>query len=302
MPYGMGIEFNQQPEWYKTIIERFMKDADNVRNSSPYPDYKGERVAHESPFTLNSYDLSRNELGNQNKYFKEAANFIRPSQVPYDQQINKYMNPFLQNVLDSISKEGTRTFKEGILPALEAKFVNLGQHGSSRHRGLSERAARDLQSEIMNRQYQAMARGHSEASTLNQADQMRNLESGRMLGNLGLSAQMGSHQDINLLNALGAQQQSHKQQILNEQQGEFWRRQLWPHQGLQQQSSLMQGIPAPNMGSTFMNYQPPQAVPQVNTMGNLGGMAAHMYGMKQQYKQGGHIGLSRIRFAKRKKR
>lgn len=304
MPYNIGAEFTQLPAWYQDIIKSNLQQSEALRRQE-YPNYQGVRVAGISPYTEESYKRAKRGVGAYEPYLRESAQLMRPSQQAYGAQVEPYMNPFLRHVIEGIGREGTRTFTENILPALEAKFVNLGQHGSSRHRQLSERAARDIQGEILNRQQQALAHGYSEASQLNQAEKMRNLEAAKGLGNLGLASQQAGAQDINLLNSLGVQQQAQRQQVLNEQQAEFWRRNMWPHQGLAQQTSVLQGIPAPSMGTTHMAYEPPQPVPQVNPLGQIGGLASQLYGLSQQQKKlkkGGHLGLSSVRFMKRKKR
>jgi hypothetical protein len=308
MPYTVGAEFNNLPQWYKDIVESNLRQSESLRRQE-YPVYPGARVAELNPYMSESYKRL-GKLGIQNPYLTESAQLMRPSQGTYAQQIEPYMNPFLRHVVEGIGREGTRTFRENILPALEAKFVNLGQHGSSRHRQLSERAARDIQNEIMNRQQQALAHGYSEATGIHNAEKMRNLEAARGLGNLGLSSQQAQMQDINMINAMGVQQQAQKQHELNEKQAEFWRRQMWPHQALAQQTSVLQGTPAPSMGSTHMAYEPPQQVPTVNPLGQIGSMATQLYGLSQlggqsgqpRLKKGGHLGLSSIRFMKRKKR
>lgn len=302
MPYTFSGQYENLPDWYKAIIRNSIEQSESLRQQQ-YPNYPGPRVATPSNFTAKSYEKARG-LGAQERYYDEAARLMRPSSVPYSSQVEPYLNPFMKHVVEALGRQGTRTFNENILPALEAKFVNLGQHGSSRHRGLAERAARDVQEEILRKQQEALAQGYSEASNTNLAEKMRNLEAGRGFGNLGLHAQRGAHEDINMINALGTQQQQQNQHVLNEQQAEFWRRQMWPHQMLSQHQSVISGIPSPSLGTSTMAYTPPQAVPQLNTLGNLGGLATGLYGTLNQprLKKGGHLGLSSLMFKKRKKR
>lgn len=289
MPYVFGGSFKDLPDWYKATIENIAKEGESLRKQE-YPAYRQPRIAEPSPFTTESYQRVAKQLGAQEPYYENAYQMLRPSKQSYHEQIAPYMNPYMRNVVDTLSSEGARTFKERIMPQLEAKFVGLGQHGSSRHRGMSERMARDLQNEIMKRQNEALHQGFTTAGALRGQESLRQLEAARSLGQLGTMAQRSSLEDINLLNSIGAQQQAQRQQVLNEQQAEYWRRMNWPQQQLSQQASMLHGVPMPSM-QTGMSYEPPRAVPELSRMGQMGSMAGQMYGMNQQrpFKRGGHV-------------
>lgn len=298
MPYVFGGSFRDLPDWYKATIENIAKEGESYRKQE-YPRYNQPRIAEVSPFTQESYSRVGKQLGAQEPYYENAYQMLRPSHQSYQEQIAPYMNPYMRNVVDTIGSEGARTFKERILPQLEAKFIGLGQHGSSRHREMSERAARDLQNEIMKRQQEALHQGFTTAGALRGQESMRQLESARALGQLGTMSQRGALEDINILNSIGAQQQAQRQQVLNEQQAEYWRRMMWPQQQLAQQASMLHGVPMPSM-QTGMSYEPPRSVPEVNRMGQMGGMASQMYGLGQQqrfFKRGGHVSM----FSRRRK-
>lgn len=303
MPFVMGGQFEHLPPWYQALIKSTMEATEAARKQT-YPGSGHATIADITPMIKQSYDQLK-QFGGQDKYLKEAAALMRSPPISYADQLEPYMNPYTKNVIKALSEEGGRTFKEQIMPALEAKFVGLGQHGSSRHRGMAERMGRDLQNEILRKQQEAMYQGHSMASQLHHQGQMRNLEMGRGLANIGLAGQKALGEDISLMNAMGSQQQAHRQNELNELQAQHWRQQMWPHQQLAQQASILHGMPIPSMGNTNMAYEPPQAIPQLNRVGNMGGMAAQMYGMNQMrrgFKKGGHIGISSLRFVRRKKR
>lgn len=289
MPYVVGGQFEQLPEWYRDILRSFMERTESLRKQE-YPEYRAPRVAGVPEYMQKSYELAKG-IGKHEPYYARSKELLEPSRLPYGQQLQQYMNPYMENVVERIGKKGRRILQEQIMPTLEAKFVGLGQHGSSRHKDLSLRAARDLEEAILEKQQEALASGFQHATGIHAHENLRNLESARTLGNLGLAAQTSSQQDINLLNSLGAQQQAHRQQELNEQQAEYWRRMMWPHQNLAQQASFLQGIPSPSQGKTTMEYTPPTAIPEVNTLGKIGSLASQLYAAKNmpQLREGGHL-------------
>lgn len=301
MPFTASGSFTDLPDWYQAILRSFIEKAASLEQQR-YPEYQGERVAPLPPAVLKSYDIAKN-TEQYKPYFSQANQLLQESNQPYGKQLEQYSNPYLQSVVENIGKQGKRLFSESILPALEAKFVNLGQHGSSRHKDLSLRAARDLEEAILEKQSGALARGYEQAGNTRNQERLGNLYRAQTLGNLGQNAQGAQQQDVNLLNSLGVQEQAHRQQQLNAGEAEFWRNRLWPQQQLAQQANVVQGFPAPVSGTTGFNYAPPQGIPQVNALGNLGGMAAQLYGLGRQggFKKGGHVKLSSIRLKKKYK-
>jgi hypothetical protein len=150
MPYVVGGQFEQLPEWYRDILRSFIEQTESLRKQA-YPEYQGARIAALPDYILKSYDLAKQQFGKYEPYYNQAQTLLTPSTVPYGKQLEQYMSPYIQNVVEGIGKKGKRVLTEQILPTLEAKFVGLGQHGSSRHKDLSLRAARKTTRSISKR-------------------------------------------------------------------------------------------------------------------------------------------------------
>src|SRR5579859_4513395 len=124
-------------------------------------------------------------------FINQAQQAYQRSILPFNQQAQEYMNPYNQNVTNRISELGGRTFRENILPQLENTFLNLGHHGSSQHAGMAQRAARDLQSEILARQGQLLHSGFENAAARHSAEQARAQAAAAGLAGLGEATQTG---------------------------------------------------------------------------------------------------------------
>jgi hypothetical protein len=304
MPYVIGSQFEQLPPWYQTILRNFIEQTESLRQQQ-YPQYQGERIAELPPTLLRSQALA-GERGRHEPYYQQAQELLGSTRgVPYRERLAPYLNPYIENVVSNIGKKGQRLLKENILPQLEAQFVRLGQHGSSRHKDLALRAARDLEEAILEKQEAALARGYEQAGQTQQQERLREIEQARSLGQLGSGAQQEQRQQAGLLNLLGGQEQAHRQNVLNEQQAEFWRRQMWPQQNLAQQAATLHGIPQPPGTAYSTGYTPPQAIPTLSPLGQAGGIAAQLYGFGRAggFKKGGkikeNIPLSALKFKKK---
>lgn len=301
MPATFGASFNELPDWYKGAIRSILDQSEALRQR-PYPNNIPKSVAAQTPYMDASYNLAKN-LNLHEPYLNEAHNRIKPGN--YAAELSQYMNPYQNHVLDRIRSEGERTFNESILPAIESKFVRLGQHGSSRHAKLASQMGRDLQGEILKQQRDALHQGYTNAQGQRGQEKLRELETARLLGNMGINAQRSQLENINVLNSLGLQQQNQRQNELNENNFEFWRREGWPQQQLAQQASMVHGIPFP-MSQTNMSYAPPPLVPSVNNLGQMGSMAGQMYSLGKQggfFKKGGSVkGISSLKFKYKKRK
>lgn len=146
-------------------------------------------------------------------------------------QVEQYMSPYQQGVLDVIAKQGARNLQEQILPGVSDAFIKAGQFGSSRMGELGARALRDTQEAILNQQAQAAQQGYGQALSAAQADLARQaqlagtvgsisgadlsriLQGGAQYGQLGQTAgQLTSQQMQNLASLGQAQTQAGQQQ------------------------------------------------------------------------------------------
>ena len=194
-----------------------------------------------TPDMLRSMELGRQTHLYQ-PYLNRSKQLTEQASQPFSNfDFERYKNPYQQAVLNKISEEGTRTFKEGIMPELEGRFVRSGAHGSKLHAGLAERAARTLQGDIMQNQQQALSKFYNEAQGMHKADQERALNAGQQMGSLGGLQQLGNLGDIQNLTDQGRMQQAQQQAMLEARYRDFLKQQEAPDIALARQQANMQG-------------------------------------------------------------
>lgn len=291
------VGLTELPPWLKEPYQKMTQKAEELAQEK-YPFYQGPTIAPFSEATMRGLNISQN-TGAHIPFYKLAQEQLELGSQTFPQHYKKYMNPYIESVIEQLSKVGGRTFKENILPQLEAQFVGLGQGRSTRHDELRARAMRDLEEGILREQQKALMSGYGEAGKQFQEEKLRQLEAGRREAELGRYAQAGQMGDIEQLLHAGQLEQAQAQNVLNEARQEFLRQAYYPHQMLQQQMGLMQGIPQTGITSQA-NYMPAPQVAQVNVPGQMGAAAMGLYGasqMAQGRKEGGSIKTPRVKNA-----
>lgn len=154
------------------------------------------------------------------------------------QVIGQYMNPYTQNVVDEMARLQNRQIQESILPSLKGAAGAMGQFGSQRQYQATGQTLRDLQSDLLGKQYGALSSGYQNAMTSAQTDLSRALQSGQVLGGLGQLQSGAATTGLGTLSTLGAGEQALAQKTLD-----------YPMQQAQAYSKLLQGYQIP-MGET----------------------------------------------------
>ena len=98
--------------------------------------------------------------------------------------IGQYMNPYQQNVMDVMAKQGARNLSENLLPAVSDSFIKAGQFGSGRMGEFGSRALRDTNESVMNQQAQLANTGYGQAVSASAADLARQAQLGSTAGQL----------------------------------------------------------------------------------------------------------------------
>lgn len=131
--------------------------------------------------------------------------------------INNYMNPYQQNVMDVLAKQGARNLSETFLPQVSDQFIKAGQFGSNRMGEFGSRALRDTQEAILAKQSELANQGYSQAMANAQTDLARQATLGQTAGQLA-SQQAQAYQNVGQTQGqLTAQQQQNLATIANQQ-------------------------------------------------------------------------------------
>lgn len=173
--------------WMNEAVERHLGRSENTlrhQQALGYQPFTGQRFANRNPFERTAGHMTHH-TGAHLPHIQRAEQYGQQAVNPFYQNYQNYMNPYQDAVVNRIGELGNRNFSENILPQLEAKFVRLGQHGSSGHQRLAREAARDVQSEISGRQAEALSHGYGQAMQGFNADQARLLEAASQQAHLG---------------------------------------------------------------------------------------------------------------------
>jgi hypothetical protein len=231
------------------------------------------------------------------------------------QNVNQYMNPYMQNVVDIQQREAQRQADiAGTQRAGQA--VRSGAFGGSRAGVMEAEAARnlamqkgDIQAQGQNaafqnaqQQFNAQQQRDLQAQMANQgaglqAQQMgeqskqygagyglqglqTGLQAAGQLGQLGQTQYGQQLSNVGLQNQMGAQQQAQQQGILNQQIQNYAMAQQYPQQQLAFMSNMLRGLP---LQSTTTNMY--QAAP--SNVSQLAGLGMAGYGLSKMAGTGG---------------
>lgn len=154
------------------------------------------------------------------------------------QMLNQYMNPYTQNVVDEMGRLQNRQIQESVMPALKGAAGSMGQFGSQRQYQATGNTLRDMQADLLGKQYGALSAGYTGAMTAAQTDLQRALQSGQVLGGLGQMQSQAGTTGLGTMSTLGGTEQATAQRMLD-----------YPMSAAQAYSKLMQGYQVP-MGET----------------------------------------------------
>ena len=261
--------------------------AYNLSNPTPAGMNAAQVAAHRQANGIPDY-------ADPGKLFAEAREQSARGAGDFPAAAAAYMSPYQRAVTDKIRSEGLQTFKENILPALEARFVKAGTHGGSRHATLAERAARDIQEKIMHEQAQSLHQGYGQAAQTFNSDQLRRIANAENLKGLGLAGQSSNLANIGALNEAGRMRQEHGQQARDIGFQDWMRQREEPNLRVNQLLAGIRGAHVP-MTQEHFSYTPPQAY--LNRSGQYGSAVGQMLGglMQQprpRYKHGGRVTLN----------
>jgi hypothetical protein len=287
MPYQFGSQFLENEPWFRHLWQRAGARSESLMNE-PYQAYNRSRIAPFNPDLNRAHELGRN-TGLNMPYLQGAERFTNQAAQGFPENVNRYMNPYQQQVVNRMGQEGARTLNERIIPALSGQFAGLGQHGSTQHHRLLTQATRQLQDDILGRQQAALASGYQQAGQLHASDQERALQAGRHMSQLGTARQAGNIADISALEQQGERQRGFNQRQADVGYEDFMRQVNHPREALNTHAGMIHGYQPAQSGFGF-NRESGQ--PQPNVVSQLSSLAGNLYGANRAYgghKQGGLI-------------
>ena len=285
------------PTWMADYTQGLLSRANAVAGE-PYQTYQGPRVAGFAPETEDAFDAVRANVGkftpNVTAALGMATDAGNPGSMaaasPYINQagqqfqganVDRYMDPYVGNVIDRATQVANRNFNEKIMPGLTGKFTAAGQYGSSAHQREANQSARDLTEGLQTNAGAMLSGAYTNAGQMFTSDANRsgalantvgdiaNQEAAAKLaasGQVGTLAQMGQGmetRDAAALDTVGRARQDQAQRNLDTAYGDFQEQRNYPRSTIDWMSSVIRGMPAPVSTTTQQtapmagaNYRP----------------------------------------------
>lgn len=229
-------QISDLPEWAKPYAKETLGKAQALTdiNQNPYQTYGGERIAGFTPM--------------QQQAMQTAA-----SPEAFGREVQGYMSPYMQNVVDVQKREAMRG--AGILGAQQqARATGAGAFGGYREGIQRAEDTRNLMTQL---------------GDIQAVGSQRAFEQGTQQARLAQGLQM----------QYGGMEQGLEQQRLSQNYQDFLNQQRYPYQQLEFMSNIMRGTP---MGTVQSMYAPPPSM-----LGQLGGLGLGFYGLNQAFKKEG---------------
>jgi hypothetical protein len=116
--------------------------------------------------------------------FAAAQPFMGAALERFPENVNAYMNPFIENVVRGISDLSQRNLSENLLPSVNRTFVGGGTFGGRRSEEFTGRALRDANEAALREQAGLLRQGYVDAANIFGADAARAMQGATLAGQL----------------------------------------------------------------------------------------------------------------------
>jgi hypothetical protein len=324
--YGQSIQ--NVPSWLSDYTQGLIARANTVA-AEPYQAYQGPRVAGFSPLQQSAQNMASENVGKWSPFtdaaqsgyqgvlggpgaLSQAAPYLQGGTESYTDQVDKYMNPYVENVVDRSTQLAQRKLEEQLMPSINKNFIQSGNYGSAGQQRAVGRALRDVTGEIQGQARAAYSDAYNQGAQLQGTEAMRQLQAGQMAGNLygqDMSNQLQASQglgglgqmiqglrgtDAASLAAAGADQQAQTQRNLDLGYSDFLAQRGYPKEQVNWMSGIINGMP--NMGGTT---QTSSTGPAQSYGPSYASQLASLYSLYRGVKDGkARGGLAIARYAK----
>jgi len=199
------------PEWYTNLATSLSNATQGALGRTA-----AQGVAAQDPLQQQAYGATaaaanayQPGLNNATATANQAAQGIN-----YD-QIQNYMDPYRNNVVNEMGRLANQNFQRNVLPGMAGQFVGTGGLGSQRYANAMGQSAADFQSNLTGQQYGALSKAYNDAvnAARSQSELMNNAAITQ--GNLATAAQTNALKGNEAMNTAGMRQQAYQQSLLD---------------------------------------------------------------------------------------
>lgn len=304
MPFNSGYEFREAPPWLSGLTK--LAEAAQAKRREKYKTYGRYRPgvgpvgpngeAPEEDFEplprFEKYDEGypeirrANELGRMEgvgrPYLEQAAQMNQEgANAQFDpNNVEQYLSPYRQHVLNQIMETQRREFAEHQLPQLQHEYARNGTYGGSTY----QQSLNNLNRDFQKGQRDAMIKAEHEhytpaminAMKAHESRAARQIEGGQNQSRLQPLALAGHLTDITALREQGNEQRAYNQMDKDYKYDEFMRQRNYPHEAMAQEAGILHGFPTQSISTYSAGQTQGRAVP--NAMSNVGNLATGLIG------------------------
>jgi hypothetical protein len=281
-PTEQNIVQSSLPKYFEPYAIDMIKRAE-AESKREYIPYKGQRLADENEDTARSREMARQvaeggiaglgtaQSGTSAGMQRALQGMGYQSQDFDSAQAQKYMSPYLQNVLDVQKKAAVTDFQRQ-QAGRDAAAVQAGAFGGSRGAVQQALASEGLQDKLAEIQATGQQKAFEQAQQQFGADREARLAAERQglsaaeslsgqsaqLAALGEKARAGDIESAQLLEKIAKDRQAREQAGLDLAYEDFVRQRDMPREDLTFLSSILRGVPVqPSTETTkFQQYNP----------------------------------------------
>jgi len=188
------------PSWYTDYLNNLAQQGTTGAQGATY--------AGATPLQQQAFNAAGANVGNYQPALTSATNLANTvGNTNVAENVNQFMNPYTQNVVDAIGTLGQRNLQQYLAPGATAAAVGSGQFGSKRGAEVLGQALNSGMQNINAAQAQALQTGYTQALQAAQNQSANQLAASQQLGNLASTTQNLGLGDVNAQATLGAQQQ-----------------------------------------------------------------------------------------------
>ena len=210
--FTVGAEIPKElAPFYKDILGK-SQALYNESVARGYEPYTGPSLAEFTPEQQQAFTGIAGLQGQQAPVYQEAMGMTRDAAAPITtEQIEEYMNPYQQAVVDIEKREAQKQYQSQVVPQLAAKAAMTQPFGGSRQAILEGMAADTQQRLLGDIQAKGSQQAYQDAVQRFQADRQAAGQAGAQLATMApqqFKAQLG---ELGALQTVGEQQQRQSQ-------------------------------------------------------------------------------------------
>ena len=288
--FTVGAEIpDELKPFYKDILGK-SQALYNESVARGFEPYTGPSLAEFTPEQQQAFTGLSGLQGGTAPVFQEAMQMTRDAAAPITtEQIEEYMNPYQQAVVDIEKREATKQFESQVVPQLAAKAAMAQPFGGSRQAILEGMAADTQQRLLGDIQAKGSAQAYQDAVNLINNQRTASGQAAGQLATMAPNQFKTQLAEFGALQGVGEEKQKLAQQALNEAYGQYLKEQEYPYQQLGRYQSVITGAPI-----STREYIPPVEQPSATNqlLGGLGTLAS-TYGAFGGFSPGGFMGMNK---------